>query len=105
MDTEIITRHEEHARVLKIGVATFRRHLDELMARGYPARKVGDILIADKAGILAWLRQGDGDQHEKEATPPAPTASPPASTPLVTVKRGRGRPRKHPLQTGRGVGK
>lgn len=105
MDTEIITRHEEHARVLGIGVATFRRRLGELMARGYPARRVGGILIAERASILTWLRQGDGDQHEEGVAIPASTASPPEPTPLVTVRRGRGRPRKQPLQTGRGVGK
>jgi hypothetical protein len=92
---EIITRHEEHARVLGIGVATFRRRLGELLARGYPARRIGGLLIGDREGVIAWLRQG-----EPSSTPtPTPTPPPPArDADGQPIKRGRGRPRKYPLR-------
>lgn len=87
-----ITRHEEHAHVLGIGVATFRRHLADLLARGYPARRVGGLLIGDREGIVAWLCQGEST--------PTPTPPPPAlDADGKPIKRGRGRPRKHPLGT------
>lgn len=91
---ETITRHEDHARVLGISVATFRRQLSDLLARGYPARRVGGLLIGDKEGIIAWLRQGDPTSTSTPTPPPPPPACGADGQP---IKRGRGRPRKHPL--------
>jgi len=97
MDTKIITRHEEHACVLGIGVATFRRRLGDLLARGYPARRIGGLLIGDREGIIAWLRQGER-QGEPFSTS-TPTPLPPArAADGQPIKRGRGRPRKYPLR-------
>lgn len=92
METITLTRHEEHARVLGISVATFRRQLRDLLARGYPARRVGTLLIGDREGIIAWLRQGESSSSPTPTPPPKPEGQPTAP------RRGRGRPRKFPLR-------
>lgn len=92
----LIIRHADHAAILGIGLATFRRHIKDLLARGYPARRIGEHLIADREAVLAWLRQGDGTDTRE---PPTPSHTYPAEP----VKRGPGRPRKHPRRAGEGV--
>jgi hypothetical protein len=98
MENQHVVLHAEHAAMLGISLATFRRHIPDLLARGYPARRIGQHLVADREAVLAWLRQGDGSDTRERGEP-----EPPRTHATEPVKRGPGRPRKHPRRAGEEV--